>query len=325
MKKTLALILTLIIIGTGLISCAGTGNDGKISVVCTIFPEYDWVRSIISGCDDIELTLLIDNGVDLHNYKPTVKDLAKITSCDLFVYVGGESDSWVKDALAQATNKDMKVLALLDLLGERSLEEEEVEGMQEEEEHGRGEEEEEDGGPEYDEHIWLSLRNAKHLCSLITDELSKLAPDGAGTFRSNYVNYAKELDALDKEFRSFTETSEDCTIVVADRFPFRYLAHDYKIKYFAAFSGCSAETEASFQTIATLANKVNEYSIKHLVITESSDGKIARTVKETSGADCDIIVMNSIQAVTGDQIKQGATYLTLMRGNLEALKRALQN
>lgn len=316
--KTIFLTLALLVC-ICLVSCAAGRKDGKkISVVCTVFPEYDWTRSIIGGDGNAELTLLIDNGVDLHNYQPSVGDLAKIGSCDIFIYVGGESDSWVKDALKTIDNRDMKVISLMELLGDRALEEETTEGMQEEE---GGEEEEEIG---YDEHIWLSLKNAEYLCNKIEAAISEKDPAGAEKYKNNCAAYCEKLSALGDEFKEFTDSIENKVLLVADRFPFRYLAYDYGIKYFAAFRGCSAETEASFDTIASLARKIDEYSLSHVIVTESSDFRIARTVIETSSKkDCDIIVMNSIQAVTRDQISNGASYIELMRENLGALKNAL--
>lgn len=304
---------------------AQTAEETKnsFSVVTTIFPEYDWVKSVLGeNPGNAEVTLLLDNGVDLHNYQPTTEDVLKIASCDLFIYVGGESDGWVEDALKEATNKDMKVINLLDTLGDRVKEEEIVEGMEaeeEEEEEGEGEE-----GPEYDEHVWLSLNNAKVLTGAIKDALSEIDPENAQVYDENEKAYASELDALEKEYEQVTSSSATKTLLFGDRFPFRYLTDDYDLDYYAAFVGCSAETEASFETVVFLANKVDELSLKSIMTIDASDKKIAETIRDnTADKDQEILTLDSMQSTTSQDIEGGATYLSIMKENLEVLKKAL--
>ena len=310
----------------------------KLKIVATIFPEYDWVRQILGDeAKNAELTLLLDNGVDLHSYQPTADDIAKISECDLFIYVGGESDGWVKDALKEGKNPDRKVINLLEALGNNTKEEEVVEGMQaEEEEHestaagesaaaGESSEAEEEEGPEYDEHVWLSLRNARELCETIAEDLKSLDSAHASVYDANLKKYEGELDALDQQYQQAIDAAGNKTLLFGDRFPFRYLVDDYGIKYYAAFVGCSAETEASFETVSFLAKKMDELGLKHVMTIEGPDKKIAATVIEnTKDKNQDVLALNSMQSVTTKDIEGGETYLGVMQQNLEVLKKALQ-
>lgn len=310
----------------------------KLKIVATIFPEYDWVRQILGDeAKNAELTLLLDNGVDLHSYQPTADDIAKISECDLFIYVGGESDGWVKDALKEGKNPDRKVINLLEALGNNTKEEEVVEGMQaEEEEHestaagesaaaGESSEAEEEEGPEYDEHVWLSLRNARELCETIAEDLKSLDSAHASVYDANLKKYEGELDALDQQYQQAVNAAGKKTLLFGDRFPFRYLVDDYGIKYYAAFVGCSAETEASFETVSFLAKKMDELGLKHVMTIEGPDKKIAATVIEnTKDKNQDVLALNSMQSVTTKDIEEGETYLGVMQQNLEVLKKALQ-
>ncbi len=271
--------------------------------------------------------MLLDNGVDLHSYQPTAQDILKISTCDLFIYVGGESDGWVSDALQEAANKDMKVIDLLDVLDDAIKEEEIVEGMEAGEEHGDGEDEEheEEEGPEYDEHVWLSLRNAKVLCEAITNALTEIDPDHAADYRSNLTSYGEKLDALDAAYQSAVDSASRKTLLFGDRFPFRYLVDDYGLSYYAAFAGCSAETEASFRTITFLADKADEFGLTSVLTIESSDQKIAQTIiQNTKEKNQNILTLNSMQSVTSNDVAAGSGYLSIMESNLDVLKEALQ-
>ena len=262
MKRFLALILAVTMAATifGGCSSAPAKDEGKLNIVTTIFPEYDWVSNITSGAEDVNITLLLENGADLHSYQPTAEDIVKISSCDVFIYVGGESDKWVDDALKGATNKEMTVINLLDILGTKAKEEETVEGMQagHEEKDGKEEAEEE---VELDEHVWLSLKNASMLCGKISDKLSKKDAKNKELYSKNTENYLKKLNELDARYKAVRDSAKYDTLIFADRFPFRYLIDDYNLKYYAAFSGCSAESEASFETVAFLAKMLDEYDV----------------------------------------------------------------
>ena len=314
----------------------------KISIVTTIFPEYDWVREIVGNhADKFEITYLMNKGVDLHSYQASAEDIAKVSSADLFIYVGGESDTWAEDAIAEATNKDMKVINLLNSLGSDVKEEEVVEGMAAEDEHDHSEEakdhdhSEEDKDHdhakegeevEYDEHVWLSLKNAQKLVMDIEANIESLDPDNAADYAANAQAYVKKLEELDKEYQKAVDESSVKYILVGDRFPFRYLVDDYGLKYSAAFVGCSAETEASFDTITFLAGKLDELGLKNVVTIENSNQKIAKTIIEnTKNKDQGLLVLNSLQSVSQKDIDGGLTYLSVMKDNLEVLKKALAN
>lgn len=307
-------------IAAGLSGCGNIKKDsGKLSIVCTIFPEYDWTREILgSHAEDVELTYLLNSGADLHNFQPTADDMITISDCDIFIYVGGESDGWVDDALSETKNKDMKVIDLMDVIGDSAKEEEVVEGMEAEEE------EEEEEEPEYDEHIWLSLRNAGTCCRAITDALCEKDKDNADSYRKNLESYLGQLDELDGQFAEMIGSAKTDTLIFGDRFPFRYFTDDYGLKYYAAFVGCSAETEASFSTIAFLAEKADELGAGTIFTIEGSDKSIARSVIEsTSSGDIEIAELDSVQSVSDDKVKSGATYIDIMKSNYDVLKEAL--
>ncbi len=325
MKKRLILVLAFLMMASCFSACGSAsqkgGENGKLSVVVTIFPAYDWVMNILGDrADQADVTMLLDNGVDLHSYQPTAEDIMKISTCDVFVYVGGESDEWVENALKQATNKDMVVVNLMELLGSNLKEEEVIEGMESEEEHEDGVEEE----PEYDEHVWLSLNNAAILVSGIADAMQKADRDAQEIYRKNADAYIERLKSLDQAYREAVESAPYKTVLFGDRFPFRYLVDDYGLSYYAAFTGCSAETEASFATISFLAEKTDELGIPAVLTIESSDKKIAQTIVDnTKEKNRKILTMNSLQSATAADVSSGVTYLSLMEDNLQVLKEAL--
>ena len=330
----LAVLSAASILASLCVSCNGTNNNGKMKVITTIFPEYDWVMNVIGDKkDNFDVSMLLDSGVDLHSYTPTPKDIVSISNCDLFVYVGGESDEWVEDVLKEAKNKDMVVVNLMEVLGDKAKEEEIIEGMQGEdhdhdheegEEHDYDHEEEEEEGPEYDEHVWLSLNNSQLFVSSISDSLSKLDKDNASYYKANADTYINNLKKLDAEYKDAVSKANKDTLLFADRFPFRYLVDDYSLKYYAAFIGCSAETEASFETIKFLADKVDELGLNYILKIESSDGGIANTVKNaTQNKNQTILTMDSVQSATTKEYAGGRNYLSIMQSNLEVLKKAL--
>ena len=299
---------------------ASQSGSKPLKIVTTIFPEYDWVREILGDkADHAEVTMLLDNGVDLHSYQPTADDIIKISDCDLFIYVGGESDDWVEDALKEATNKEMQVINLLDVLGEQVKEEEVVEGMEAEEEESEDEDE-----PEYDEHVWLSLKNAETLCNAIIDALEEIDPANKDAYATNAASYLEKLAALDGEYQTVVDNAARKTVLFGDRFPFRYLVDDYGLSYYAAFAGCSAETEASFETISFLAGKVNELGLPCVLTIEDAQHKIAETiVQNTAKKNQSILTLDSMQSTTSTDVANGTTYLSVMESNLDVLKQAL--
>ncbi len=336
MKKITALLLALFMLVAALAGCGkqnDTNQTDKLSIVTTIFPEYDWVREILGEkADNAEITMLLDNGVDLHSYQPTADDIVKISDCDLFIYVGGESDEWVEDALRNAANRNMKVINLLEVLGDSVKTEEIVEGMQEEEyEHEDAEEHEHEDAEEHeheeeaDEHVWLSLKNAKMLVRVISKALQELDPDSKDIYAANADAYVKKLSALDAEYQAAVDAASNKTILFGDRFPFRYLVDDYGLRYYAAFVGCSAETEAGFETISFLAKRVDEWKLPCVLTIEGAQHKIAETiVRNTTAKNQRVLTMDSMQSTTSKDVKNGTTYLSVMEKNLSVLKEALR-
>ena len=316
MKKITALLLALFMLVAALAGCGkqnDTNQTDKLSIVTTIFPEYDWVREILGDkADNAEITMLLDNGVDLHSYQPTADDIVKISDCDLFIYVGGESDEWVEDALRNAANGNMKVINLLEVLGDSVKTEEIVEGMQEEEHehedaHAHDDAEEHEHEEEADEHVWLSLKNAKMLVRVISKALQELDPDNKDIYAANADAYVKKLSALDAEYQAAVDAASNKTILFGDRFPFRYLVDDYGLRYYAAFVGCSAETEAGFETISFLAKRVDEWKLPCVLTIEGAQHKIAETVvRNTTAKNQRVLTMDSMQSTTSKDVKNGS-------------------
>ena len=500
MKKYISLLIAAVMAICCLAGCSqknsdiSTENTTELKVVTTIFPEYDWVRQIAGDqISNIDLTMLLDNGVDLHSYQPTAEDIMKVSDCDLFVYVGGESDAWVEDALKEAVNKDMQVINLLEVLKDTVKTEEAMPGMQAEEGHNHGyshfadsdvqdrslsdwsgdwqsvypyildgtldqvmekkaesgrktaEEYKEsyiasyetdiekisidgnmitytrkdgtstatydsegfyirhkdDGSKqvrykyqkasgdadaptyivfsdhnissaepehfhlyfgedgfdslveegkhfptfypasligteiademleheekEYDEHVWLSLKNAETLCKAIAEALEKADPANKDMYDANLTAYEEKLASLDTSYQNAVKDAPQKTLLFGDRFPFRYLVDDYGLSYYAAFAGCSAESEASFETISFLAEKVDELGLKYVMTIEKSDQKIAKTIIEnTRDKNQSILALDSMQSTTSEDVANGTTYLSVMESNLNVLKKALQ-
>lgn len=319
MKKMKRIMIILAVVISCLFSVA-MAQEKKISVVTTIFPIYDWTREVIGENENIDLTLLLDSGVDLHSFQPTAADIMKIATCDVFIYVGGESDEWVEDTLHEAVNPNMIVLSFLEAMGEDIKMEEVVEGMEEEHDDELDGEDEE----EADEHVWLSLRNAQKLVSAIAAVLGKADHDHAETYLVNAADYANMLAALDREYEEAVSNSTFKTVLFGDRFPFRYLTDDYSLNYYAAFSGCSAETEASFETIVFLAKKVDEEKLPAVLTIEGTNHKIAETIiSATADKNQKLLTMNSMQGCTMHDVQAGVTYLSIMQENFNVLEAAL--
>lgn len=318
--RTLSFAAAAVIAAVSLTACTDgkkKSDDCRLSIVCTSFSEYDWTRNIIGSTDSADVTYLLKSGVDMHNYQPSTEDMLAVSDCDMLIYVGGSSEVWVDSALENKRNDDMKVLRLFEVLGQDIKEEELKDGMEEDED-------EEDGGKEYDEHIWLSLKNAELLCGSICEALCKKDPSNADSYRSNLESYTQKLNALDSEYAEMAENASVKTVLFGDRFPFRYLVDDYGIDYYAAFPGCSAETAASFETVAVLAQKVDKLGLDSVFIIENSDDSIARSIISSSeNHNASIEVLDSIQSVTAAEAESGTTYLSIMEKNLETLKKVL--
>ncbi|MGM9604949.1 MAG: metal ABC transporter substrate-binding protein [Faecousia sp.] len=313
MKKQILALLFAAALAVNLAGCAPEVPEKNLTIVTAIFPEYDWVRQLIGPDSHITLRLLVDDGVDPHSFQPTVEDMVTVSGCDLLIFGGGESDEWLADALKSSANPNMRVLELMDLLGDAAHTAEVVEGMQVRE-----------AEDETDEHIWLSLRNAALFCSAITEELCLLDPEHADTFRANLGTYLEKLRALDEAYQQTVQSSAKDTILVCDRFPFRYLTEDYGLHYYAAFPGCSAESGASFETVVFLADRVKELELNAVLVTEGSDGRLARTVVQNAGREnVAVLTLDSMQSVSLEAAA-GREYLAIMEQNRQVLASALE-
>lgn len=327
MKKILSVIISIIIACTLFTGCNNTTSPdtrAKYNIVCTIYPQYDWVMNLLGdNANDYNVTLLLNNGTDLHNYQPSARDIVTIASSDMFIYVGGESDKWVHDVLKNSGNEKTIAINMLECLGENIYEEETVEGMQAEK-HSLFDFSHDDEETEYDEHVWLSLKNAKKICENISKALCGLDSRNSSSYKKNLENYTEKLTSLDEKYMDTVAQSKTKTLLFGDRFPFRYLTEDYNINYYAAFPGCSAETEASFKTIVFLANKADELNLSTICVTESSDLSVAKTIMENTGTKKkQIVTFNSLQSVTKNDIDNKVSYLSYMEDNLKALNAAL--
>lgn len=288
-------------------------EDGKLSVVTTIFPQYDFVRQIAG--DNVQLTMLLKPGAESHTYEPTPQDIVKIQECDLFIYNGGEGDVWV-DSILESLDKKVDTIALMDCV--ETVEEEIVEGMQEEE---HDHEHEDEAEPELDEHVWTSPVNAEKIVSVISEKLCEKDNDNAETYKTNTDKYLSELEKLDEKFKEIVSGGKRRTMVFGDRFPFRYFADAYDIEYFAAFPGCSSESEPSASTIAFLIDKIEKENIPVIFSIEFSSKKIANTLSEATSAQ--ILEFHSCHNVTTEDLKNGETYVSIMSKNADNLEKSL--
>jgi zinc transport system substrate-binding protein len=293
---------------------AGAG-PGALSVVTTNFPPYDFVREIGGG--RINLTMLLPPGSESHSFEPSPRDIISIQNSDIFIYTGGESDDWVDRILSSMDRGNRKTIRLMDCVD--VVEEEIVEGMQDEEEEEDHFHEEE---AEYDEHVWTSPANAKLIVSAISGALCDLDSANAAFYRDNTTAYLKKLDDLDSSFRETVGRGVRKTLVFGDRFPFRYFADAYGLSYFAAFPGCSTETEASAATIAFLIDKVRQERIPVVFHIELSNEKIADTICEETGAKKGLL--HAAHNVSRQEFEGGTTYLGVMTKNVEILREALR-
>lgn len=310
MKKVISFILVLLLSLGCFCACGATGDTPEI--VVTIFPLYDFAREILGDNPaDLRIELLQKNGIDLHNFQPSAEDVALIGLSKLFVYIGGESDEWTEGALSGKIN--CRVSCMMDAVS--ALEEETVEGMQE------AEEEEEEGAA--DEHIWLSLRNAQAMVQKLCDDICAIDAANETLYRANAAAYTEKLSALDAAYEDAVASATNDTILVADRFPFRYLAADYDLTYYAAFSGCAASLDVSFETVAFLSEKLKQLQLPAVLMIDGSDGAVAETVVQTAGTDTKILTLHSCQCVTAAELESGLSYYDIMLSNLDILKEAL--
>lgn len=336
-RAILAVVLSLIITMSCFTACSASAeSDDKLTVVTTIFPPYDFVREIAG--DDVDIVLLVKPGSEVHGFDPTLEDIAAICSADLFIYTGGESDQWAGAVLELAESEHMPVraIAMTDMVA--TVDEELVEGMQSDEhdhehehdhdsdhehehEHDHDSEHEHEEEPETDEHVWTSLRNAQIIVDDIANELCGLAPEKSELFRANADDYIARLDELDKRYCEVMERASRNTLVFAERFPFRYLAEDYSLDYFAAFPGCASDCEPSLATIAFLAEKIESEDIPVVFYIEFSKQEVSGAISKATGAKQ--LELHSCHNLTREEFARGETYLSLMTKNLSVLQEAL--
>lgn len=321
--KFFASLLVVLLVATFASCSTENEQSDDFSIVSTIFAPYDWVKQILGeNIGNYSLSFLTDTGVDLHNFQPSVSDIARISTSDMFIYVGGHSDAWVEDVLRNATNPNMIVINLMEVLG--------LEGHHycdhdhnHHHDHDHNHHHDHDHDIENDEHIWLSLKFAQVLVYVIADALVQLSPANAAQYQANRDAYMAELADLDAQYRAMVYAAPGNKILVADRFPFAHLVSDYGIYYYAAFPGCHAETEASFTTVAFLIDRVNEHSMRSILVTEGSDQALARTIARDANHTPQILVLDSMQSISQSDVQGGITYLGIMQANLAVLREAL--
>ena len=319
----LALIL-LICACAPLAACQKQGEDGKIHIVCTIFPQYDWMHNIIGESDGVELTLLINNGNDMHSYEPSAADIMEIADCDMIVYLGEGIDGWVSEAIERSGREDVKKVALAECEGV-TLRNISSASHTHDHDHEHDDHEGHDHGT-LDEHLWLSLKNATVLTAALCDAICELDPENAESYRDNAAIYISDLTDLRFDFDTAVAKSDESErfMLFCDRFPFVYLLEELGIEYSAAFEGCSADVDADFGTVMRLIEEAEEHNVRYVALTESSDGSLARTVADSvKGREVGLLTFNSMQAVSKKQIDAGACYLSIMRENLRVLSIAL--
>ena len=331
MKKIKSLMVLFVLCMTAVMAGCGTtdNTDDKVTIVCTNFSLYDWTSQLL-GESDAEVILLLNNGTDMHSFQPSAEELIQIADCDMLVHVGGESDAWLWDALEANPNENRVVVNLMEVLKADVRVEQEIEGMQVEHVHADGsvcEEAHDHETVASDEHVWLSLRLAVKSCEAIEEALCQVLPEQEEYIRTNGDGYCEELEALDQKYRLAVMNAETPGVVIfADRFPFMYMMEDYGLEYYAAFPGCSTESEADFETVVFLAEKVAENDTKRLLLTESGTDTLAKTVFENAGVkEGETGILHSMQVVYQSDIEAGVSYLGYMESNLEVLEQVLQD
>ncbi len=313
MRRLLAVILAAMLVIACFAGCASqTAENQRLNIVCTVYPVYDWLKSICG--DSANITLLGANGSDIHSYQPTAADIAAIAKADMTVVIGGLSDDWVTEAAEKNGKKGAEIISLLDLTDAVYL----MPG-------GEHEHEGEHPEHEYDEHVWLSVRNAASFCKKLTDRLCEIDSANSESYSSNCEDYVAELDKLDAEYAEVLPLDEKPIILVADRFPFLYLAKDYGLGYHVAYDGCSAETSADFSTVTRLAEDINNYGFNSIFIIDGSTDSLAKSVIAASNnPSCKILTLDSMQSTTANELKIENGFIKIMRQNLELIKIALE-
>ena len=332
MSRKIICALLILSIALSLCSCAtsnASSNDEasgtNLKILCTLFPQYDWIRNITKNAEGVEVSLIITNGTDPHSYQPTAKDILNISNCDIIVYVGGDSDAWVKKAIERSKNQDIKAIALTELSG-IELHDISASSHAHEGDSHEGHSHEGHSHSALDEHLYLSVNNARRAVSALTSELCTADPTNRELYLKNSLEYTIKLNNLTQDFEyEVSQIPEhDRFMLFADRFPFVYLLSDYDIHYSAAFEGCTTDVDADFDTIIRLIREADEHDVRYIIITDGSDGSLANTIiSSTKSKNQKIITLNSMQSITQSQIDGGATYISLMKKNINGVREAL--
>lgn len=307
MKKVYILLIVLTTIF--FVGCSNKNSKASFTVIASNFPGYDFARAIIKDVDDAEVKMLLSPGGEIHDFEPTPQDIINIKNSDVFIYVGGESDSWIDDILDDIDTSKTKVIKLMDLVN--VVEEEEVEGMEEDEEEE----------VEYDEHVWTSPVNAITIVNKLTSEFIKIDPTNSEKYTTNAKEYVAKIEEIDNEIKEIVINAKRTELVFGDRFPLRYFTDQYGLTYRAAFKGCSEQSEASAKTITYLINEIRAKNIPVVLHIELSNKSIATTIAEETGAK--VMEFNSAHNISQDDFESGLTYVDIMKKNIEVLKEAL--
>ena len=290
--------------------CSINNNNNKLTIIASSFPGYDFARAITKDSNNIEVKMLLNPGTEMHNYEPTPQDIIKINNSKMFIYVGGDSDEWINDIIGDIDTSKTKLVKLMDLVN--VVEEEHVKGM---------EVEDEEEETEYDEHVWTSPKNAITIINKIKDIIIDIDKDNQNLYENNALNYINKLNVIDNEIKNIVNNGKRKEIIIGDRFPFRYFTDEYNLSYYAAFPGCSEQTEASAKTISFLIDKVKNDNIPVVFHIELSKGNIAKTISEETGAK--VLEFNSAHNISQKDFDRGVTYIDIMNNNIKALKEAL--
>lgn len=322
LKKVSIIILIISVLLTTASCSDNNAEKNKISIVCTAFSQYDFVKQIVAEKEDLfDITYLFENGADVHSFENDVgfNVKIKIMNSDVFIYNGGESDSWVNNVLNdKGMNKDCKTISLLEIIGYDNLIES---NLSEAHNHGHSEE----CTDEYDEHVWLSLINADKICKGICEIISGFDLDNKKHYEDNSEIYSNKILSLHNEANKFFSEVQNPFVVVADRFPFSYLFLDYGIEYSAAFPGCSSEVTATYENIIKLCREVENRNLKYIIVLEKSNSNISSSVISASHQKVEVLTVNSLQAISKNEIESGLTYLDVMKQNIEVLKKVVSN
>ena len=313
MKRIYKLIfITIILISViSLTGCNRNEKSDKLTIISTSFPGYDFARAITKDSNDIETKMLLKPGSESHDYEPTPQDIKNIKNSDLFIYVGGDSDEWIEDILKDIDTDKTKIIKLMDLVN--VVEEEHVEGMEEHEE--------EEKEIEYDEHVWTSPVNAITITNKLKDEIIKIDNKNESLYETNTKEYVNELTNIDNTIKEIVKNSKRKELIFGDRFPLRYFVDEYGLSYYAAFPGCSEQTEASAKTISFLIDKVKKDKIPVVFHIELSSGKIAKQIAEETGVK--VLEYKTAHNISQKDFDAGVTYVDIMNDNIKVLKKAL--